>query len=213
MSIIKMKFTLIELLVVIAIIALLCSILLPSLSKARDKAKQMSCMSNMRQVGSAVHAYADDNADYLPPVVTDTVNWSDYWANTFIWLYIYKSPSQANWDVPYWSKSVFACSAALLTNPTPPHYALNGWFPNASSTNLFTGQRRSLATSPSRTLLIGEGTNYHVDGWFWTVPPGQPALFPHINRSMNIVYIDLHAGSLAYTQMPTATSDIFWIGH
>ena len=59
-------FTLIELLVVIAIIALLVSILLPSLAKARELAKRVNCSANLRKQGVAVHAYANDSREWLP---------------------------------------------------------------------------------------------------------------------------------------------------
>ncbi len=58
-------FTLIELLVVVAIIAMLISILLPSLSKARDQAKRVQCLANLQQFGRGFQTYANDNNDYL----------------------------------------------------------------------------------------------------------------------------------------------------
>ena len=62
----KKGFTLIELLVVVAIIALLISILLPSLSRARELAKRAVCASNQRGIGQGMHIYSNDNQEWFP---------------------------------------------------------------------------------------------------------------------------------------------------
>src|SRR5215217_5009277 len=77
-------FTLVELLVVIGIIALLISILMPSLAKARKSANTVKCAANLRSIMQAVHMYASQNKDYFPggPLSSARHFYNDTWGNS-----------------------------------------------------------------------------------------------------------------------------------
>ena len=102
------EFTLVELLVVIAVIAILCSLLLPALGKARESAMQMKCLASMKQMGVAMSAYASENDDYNVPFQYpgSTVTWS---SNPIFVKYL--GIKHYQWDSAEWDKN-FVCPQA-----------------------------------------------------------------------------------------------------
>ena len=181
-------FTLIELLVVVSIIALLVSILLPALSKARDSAKCVMCQCNLRQLGYGIEYYAEDHDGVMPPgwdVAVGTTlanNWmplistylgerkpeigtdDDFWdhrADEKVWNcpnFASEHPEDPSWRP--WYKFNYAMNVHLSFNFTPPTSApaMSTWSPGMD----FTGLKRDSIRSPSEKILISDGSGWQV---------------------------------------------------
>ncbi|MHB8993998.1 MAG: DUF1559 family PulG-like putative transporter [Armatimonadota bacterium] len=113
----KRGFTLIELLVVIAIIAILAAILFPVFAKAREKARQSSCLSNVKQLGLGLLSYAQDHDEMLPAFSYGGIKWDGliqpYVKNT----QIFRCPSASTLTLAYgWNYN-------LLGYPASPYVA------------------------------------------------------------------------------------------
>jgi prepilin-type N-terminal cleavage/methylation domain-containing protein/prepilin-type processing-associated H-X9-DG protein len=200
-------FTLIELLVVIAIIAILAAILFPVFAKAREKARQTSCLSNVKQLGLALLSYAQDYDERLAPWQY-LIGAAWYYYPQFYMPYVKNSqiwvcPSRSGaYATPYYCSNAYphygySCSICKATRAT-----VAGSCPNWTYNNIALLSPASewvlLAESSQDTPDIGRGSSRTGSTTQWVV-------HPH-NEGRNYLFVDGHAKWL----MKTQETKLYW---
>jgi prepilin-type N-terminal cleavage/methylation domain-containing protein len=152
-------FTLIELLVVIAIIAILAAMLLPALGKAKETAKRIGCLNNMRQLSYAAHMYVDDSQGLYPPrygSTNATSRWPDkfydnYGRNVKVLLCLSELGTPATGN------------DATVADTAPRSFLINGWNDYFGDQNPGESMNENAIVHPSDTVLFGEKNSTNMD--------------------------------------------------
>ncbi len=182
-------FTLVELLVVIAIIAILAAILFPVFSRAREKARQASCASNLKQLALAVMMYAQDYDDVLPRHCYQPPN------TRYTWLYAIQ-PYVRNKhicqcpDNPEWKNESQYCGGYGYNLSTLPNGTVVGC----------TARHLAQITAPASLLMItetadGSAATAWVGYWYQDPTSASPSnIHPkgRHNEGSNVAFVDGH---------------------
>ncbi|GAB4466261.1 MAG: hypothetical protein OHK0029_37450 [Armatimonadaceae bacterium] len=190
-------FTLIELLVVIAIIAILAAILFPVFAQARDKARQATCFSNIRQLGIAAMMYAQDYDEYTVPTslnLYEEIPGYTWWRDVVYWPMLLQ---------PYVKNTgIFRCPSAYYAPfPWGPGiewrcYAMNNHYSNRVNRNNPTTKSLAAFTYPAEFGVITESPGVSllwVHEFIRTPIPGGRSTWPTHQNGVNIAFVDGHA--------------------
>jgi prepilin-type N-terminal cleavage/methylation domain-containing protein/prepilin-type processing-associated H-X9-DG protein len=164
-------FTLIELLVVIAIIAILAAMLLPTLSRAKEAGKRISCLNNLRQLSIASTMYVGESQGSYPPR-SNTDRWPDRFYDSYGKnLKLLLCPSEIT-NTP---DSNGGSNSNNVADAMPRSYFINGWndyfndtlspgdFGNYMSGTYPAGLKENVIVHPSDTIVLGEKSADHGD--------------------------------------------------
>lgn len=168
----KKGFTLIELLVVIAIIAILAAILFPVFSKAREKARQASCLSNIKQQALGVTMYMEDYDEYFPPKYMQGLpggkNGDDIsWWSDLIQPYLanYQIMACPSFTSPYGANGV---ATTFNNGYTASAYVFSGYYSKGYPAGSFSAE--SSVVNPSNCYMIFDGAGPFM-GEFYCMNP------------------------------------------
>jgi prepilin-type N-terminal cleavage/methylation domain-containing protein/prepilin-type processing-associated H-X9-DG protein len=167
----KAGFTLIELLVVIALIAILAAILFPVFAAARDKARQVTCLSNLRQIGAALLLYVQDYDERMPIGCTcgRMETWTS-WGHDYTLQLFHQDVMQRCAQVGITRTTPM--DTILGPEQTPPRYIQELLHPYVKSDQIWfcpsVGKERFLWEDPRNATMGFNGTTYY---WIWVADP------------------------------------------